>query len=309
MTRAANSIATLSLAAITMVLVGGCASWRNRNEKIIRVEASQDPAKAARLTDAGIKALTCGNTELASNKFLAAVDADMAYGPAHNNLGLMHYEQGNLYQAVLAFEQAMEFMEQDPTVLYNLALTLEAAGKVNEALDLYMQAAEMDPVNPNFLGNLVRLRIRMGDHDPSLVAQLQDLILIETRPEWRSWADQQLAMNFNPLLDRGPDTPEFDLNADREKVKDRDRNVDDQIIDLTPSDTPSASATKKNTLSEPLIKSYEPPSSSPILAPPQMDPVPVPQPMPIFDDAPVETLPPSIQLNPDDLPVEMDYFR
>ena len=76
----------------------------------------------------------------------------MTYGPAHNNLGLMHYEQGNYYQAVLAFEQAMDLMPQDPTVLNNLGLTLEAAGKIHEALDLYMQAAEMDPVNPNLPG-------------------------------------------------------------------------------------------------------------------------------------------------------------
>ena len=161
----------------------------------------------------------------------------------HNNLGLLHYEQGNYYQAVLAFEQAMDLMPQDPTVLNNLGLTLEAAGKIHEALDLYMQAAEMDPVNPNFLGNLVRLRVRMGDHDPSLVVQLQDLVLIETRPEWRRWADELLALRFNPILDRGPETPEFDLNEDREEAK-RDRNVDDQIIDLSSAE-PSADCVQR----------------------------------------------------------------
>lgn len=309
MKRTANSIATLTLAAMLMGLVGGCAAWRNGNEKIVRIQATQNPDKAARLTQVGIKALAAGNTELASNKFLAAIDADMAYGPAHNNLGLMHYEQGNLYQAVLAFEEAMNLMDQDPTVLYNLAITLEAAGKVHEALDLYMQAVEMDPVNPNFLGNLVRLRIRMGDNDPTLVAQLQDLILIETRAEWRSWADSQLALNFNPLLDRGPDTPEFDLNTENEKVKDKNRDVDDQIIDLTPGESLENDLADSPVIDQPSLQSYEPSSSSPILSAPESNPIPVPQPMPIFDDAPVETLPPSIQLNPDDLPVEMDYFR
>tara|TARA_R110002049_G_scaffold4601_5_gene32729 strand:+ start:1017157 stop:1018101 length:945 start_codon:yes stop_codon:yes gene_type:complete len=314
MTRAATLIAALSLVAIATTTIGGCASWRKSNEAIIHVQASQNPEKAERLTRAGITALSAGKIDLAEEKFLAAVDADLAYGPAHNNLGLMHYEQGNLYQAVLAFEHAMEYMPQDPTVLYNLGLTLESAGKVHEALDLYLQAVEMDPVNPNFLGNLVRLRVRMGDDDPSLVAQLQDLVLIETRPEWRSWADHHLAIRFNPILDRGPDTPEFNLDEDKDKPK-RDRNVDNQIIDLSPGQDSSTQATLEQDMPElkpanpPADQSFQPPSDSPTLTAPQPVPAPTPQPMPIHDDASVEPLPPSIQLNPDDLPVEMDYFR
>ena len=309
MTRAANSIATLLFAAIATVSLGGCASWRKSNQSVIRVEASQNTAKAARLTSAGIKALAAGKIDLAEKEFLAAVDADLAYGPAHNNLGLMHFEQGNLYQSVLAFEHAMEYMPQDPTVLYNLGLTLESAGKIHEALDLYMQAAEMDPVNPNFLGNLVRLRIRMGDHDPSLVAQLQDLVLIETRPEWRSWADHQLAIRFNPILDRGPETPDFNLNRDSETAQD-DRNIDDQIIDLTPNpeiDESDFEGMKSDDESANQVDDPALDSASGMVR--QENSVPIPKPMPIYDDATIDTLPPSIQMNPDDLPIEMDYFR
>ena len=306
MTRAANSIATFLLAAVTMATVGGCASWRNANEAIIKVSTSRNPDKAARLTHAGIKALMHGKIDVAEEKFLHAIEADLGYGPAHNNLGLMHYEQGNLYQAVLAFEHAMDYMPQDPAVLYNLALTLEAAGKVHEALDLYMQAVEMDPVNPNFLGNLVRLRVRMGDHDPSLVAQLQDLVLIETRPEWRAWADHHLALRFNPILDRGPDAPDFNLNEESEKPEE-DRNVDDQIIDLSPGQQrPDSESIDQDRDEEP---EFQPSLQSPTLSVPQPAPEPMMQPIPIHDDAPVQSLPPSIKLNPDDLPDEMDYFR
>jgi tetratricopeptide (TPR) repeat protein len=212
----------------------GCAALKDNSEAIIQVQTSQNPVKAARLTLLGVKAMTHGDVDRATDKFLAAIAADETYGPAHNNLGMLHHEQGNLYQAVLAYEVAMELMPHDPIVLYNLGLTLETAGKVYEAMDLYWQAVEMDPANPNYLGNLVRLRLRLGEDGPDVVAQLQDLVLIETRPDWRRWADRQLALRVNPTLDRGPETPDFNSrDGDRDG---EDAQPPDKIIDLTPGD-------------------------------------------------------------------------
>ena len=210
----------------------GCSTWKHSGDSIIRVEASQSPAKAKRLTNAGIRALESGNDDLASEKFVAAVAADPGYGPAHNNLGLMHYQAGNLFQAVLAFEEAMQWMPHDPSVAYNLGLTLEAAGKTIEAEELFLQAVEMDPVNPNYLGNLVRLRIRRGDRGPEIDQMLKDLILIETRAEWRSWADKMLALEFNPALDRGPPVPDFNTLSEQERNQ-KSVPIDDRIIDLS----------------------------------------------------------------------------
>ena len=48
------------------------------------------------------------NTKL--RKFHQAIAVDDRYGPAYNNLGLLFYEQGSLYDAVLAFESAMEHL-------------------------------------------------------------------------------------------------------------------------------------------------------------------------------------------------------
>jgi tetratricopeptide (TPR) repeat protein len=219
------------------VCVAGCASLKDTNESIIRVQSSHDTGKASRLTLLGVKAMEDGDIDRAADKFLGAVKADEAYGPAHNNLGLLHYEQGNFYQAVLAFERAMELMPHDPIVYYNLGITLQAAGRVHEALDLYWQAVEMDPANPYFLGNLVRLRVRLGDEGPEVTTQLQDLTLIETRPDWRRWADRQLALTFNESLDRGPETPEF--NSDRKDRDGDDNEPADNVIDLTPTNESS----------------------------------------------------------------------
>ena len=113
----------LGCAVLLMAACGvGCASLKDTNESIIRVHSGQDTGKASRLTLSGVKAMETGYLDHAAEKFLGAVRADESYGPAHNNLGLLHYERGNFYQAVLAFERAMELMPHDPVVYYNLEI-------------------------------------------------------------------------------------------------------------------------------------------------------------------------------------------
>lgn len=243
--------------AAALLILPGCTSLQQSNS-IIQVQSSQNTGRAMRLTHAGIKALSIGAPADAMKKFSDAIAADETYGPAHSNLGLMHYDQGNLYQAILSFEQAMEFMPNDPTVYYNLALALESAGKTFEALDLYQQAVELDGTNPHFLGNLVRLRIRMGERDESVKAQLKDLIFIETRSEWRSWADKQLALDLNDALDRGPETPDFN----QEHNDNRSDPAPKKVIDLTPKSGPIPAGTPD------FENGFVPQSPQTILSPP-----------------------------------------
>lgn len=214
-------------------LSSGCSSLQNTNKSTVHVESKRNTVRAAKLTTAGIRSLHKQHIDLAAKHFREAVAADFEYGPAHNNLGLMHYEQGNLYQAVMAFEQAREFLPDDPAVVYNLGLALESAGRSAEAMNLYYTANEMDAANPHYLGNLVRLRVRLGEHDELLQQQLRDLVLIEIRPEWRRWADTQLALTQNSSLDRGPATPDLESTANQTPNR-RRTDLKDKIIDLTP---------------------------------------------------------------------------
>ena len=239
--------------------VAGCASLIDRNESMIQVETSRDAVKARRLTLAGVKAMNTGHIDYAFDRFMEAVAADETYGPAHNNLGLLHYDHGELYDAVLSFERASELMPADPIVFYNLGLALEAAGRIHEAMDLYWQAVEMDPTNPNFLGNLVRLRVRLGENSPEVIAQLQDLVLIETRPDWRRWADRQLALEMNPMLDRGPAAPEF--STGREGDNGGQPASVKRVIDLTPNPEDPSSLDEPSSPSPPV-------TSTPVPSPP-----------------------------------------
>ncbi len=274
--------------------VVGCASLTGRNESIIQVETSRDAVKAKRLTLAGVKAMNTGHLDYAFDRFMEAVAVDETYGPAHNNLGLLHYDQGELYDAVLSFERASELMPTDPIVFYNLGLALEAAGRVHEAMDLYWQAVEMDPTNPNFLGNLVRLRVRLGENSPEVIAQLQDLVLIETRPEWRRWADRQLALNMNPMLDRGPAPFEFDTGQQRES-NGEPASVK-RVIDLTPNleDSSGVSQPQSSIPAPPLPGPIGSERSSPTI---QRKDHPVDQilPEPMLDSGSLEILPPTIE--------------
>src|SRR5207302_136282 len=90
----------------------------------------------------------------------AALEADVMYGPAHNNLGIVYMKQGKpLYDAAWEFEKAIKLMPHQPETRNNLGLVLEQAGKLSEATDAFMRAHEMEPDNPEYIANLANLRI------------------------------------------------------------------------------------------------------------------------------------------------------
>jgi Flp pilus assembly protein TadD len=72
-----------------------------------------------------------------------ALGADLFFGPAHNNLGVLYLEQGKLYEAAGEFEWARKLMPGHPDPRMNLALTLERAGQTEEAIRTYETALEV----------------------------------------------------------------------------------------------------------------------------------------------------------------------
>jgi len=92
----------------------------------------------------------------------------------------------------------------------NLGLTFEAAGRLADAIEMYYSATELEPSNPEFLGNLMRARVMRGDRDETMRLGLKELLFVDTRPDWIGWAEDQLALN----LDR--DLPQATLNTDED---------------------------------------------------------------------------------------------
>jgi hypothetical protein len=154
-----------------------------------------------------------GKSDRALELFERVLRANPQHGRAYNNAGLIHYEKRKLQLAAAHFSRASELLPNNPTPINNLGMTLEAGGRVEEALAYYEEAHYFAPQVPLYLGNLLRLRIKLGMVDDWTIQQLRELSFIEDRPEWIRWVDRQLALTLNPALDRGPNPA--DLNANR----------------------------------------------------------------------------------------------
>jgi hypothetical protein len=48
------------------------------------------------------------------------------------------------------------------------------------------------PSTPEYLGNLVRAKVRRGDFDNGLREQMEQLRFIEHRPDWVRWVEERL---------------------------------------------------------------------------------------------------------------------
>jgi protein O-mannosyl-transferase len=81
----------------------------------------------------------------------------------HNNLGAMHYLEGDLYGAERLFLRAAALNDGEPRVHGNLGLVYMDTGRLEKALPEYLREAELFPLNAlNYL-NLGLLRYRLGD--------------------------------------------------------------------------------------------------------------------------------------------------
>jgi tetratricopeptide (TPR) repeat protein len=74
----------------------------------------------------------------------------------------------------------------DPRV--NLALTLEMAGKVDEALASYGAALEVYPDYLPAIEGIARLTVRSGKMDERLAGWLDAIAMRSDSSQWRDWA-------------------------------------------------------------------------------------------------------------------------
>ena len=73
----------------------------------------------------------------------------------------------------------------------NLALTLEKAGKVDEALSTYATALEVYPDHLPTMQAMARLQLRSGKVDPTTRFMLEQISLRGENDRWRDWARMQ----------------------------------------------------------------------------------------------------------------------
>lgn len=168
------------------MFIAGCESHHlvstpTQNTEVARVQ-----------NDAAYKLIREGKYEAAEDILKNALAADVMYGPARNNLGLVYFHQHKLYPAAWEFENAIKLMPHQPEVRNNLGLVLEEAGKLREATEAYQRAREMEPDNPVFIGNLARARIKRNLRDEETRGLLKELVYKDSRLDWVTWAKTEL---------------------------------------------------------------------------------------------------------------------
>ena len=116
-----------------------------------------------------------------------ALTKDLYFGPAHNNLGVVFLHQQKLYEAAHEFEWARKLLPGNPDPRVNLALTLERAGRLEEAFKTYETALEVAPEDLSAIEGLASLAVRTNRDEPRLRGWL-DAIALEGDRAWSAWA-------------------------------------------------------------------------------------------------------------------------
>src|SRR3954468_15791616 len=190
-----------------LIACGGCKS-RDARAGAAAAPVHRDTAAARAFNDrafALIREQKLGDD--AVRLLRQAIDVDVMFGPAHNNLGLVFYHRNRLYEAAWEFQNAIKLMPYQPEPRNNLGLVLERAGKMDPATDNYAKAVEMQPDNPEFLGNLARAKIRRGDRDERTKQLLEELVLKDSRPDWNHWERMNLFRLNRPAEDVNTTAP------------------------------------------------------------------------------------------------------
>lgn len=185
----------LSVGVLTGAGCVGTSADRSSNGvyRTISVDPRRDTEAAKGANRAGLEHLAKGETEQAADAFGRALTADVEFGPAHNNLGKVYYQQRDWYKAAWEFEYARKLLPKRAEPSNNLGLVLEETGSLDRAVDHYREAVGFDPDVIQYRANLVRALIRRGDRTEEVRSLLRQLLEKDTRPDWLIWARQQQA--------------------------------------------------------------------------------------------------------------------
>ena len=150
-------------------------------------ERSRCTAEAERLSRQGAD-MAESDPAKAEGLFRGSLTQDLFYGPAHNNLGVLYLKQRRLYEAANEFEWARKLMPGHPDPRVNLGITLEMAGKVEDALASYGAALEVYPDYLPAIEGIARLTVMEGRRDERLAGWLDAIAMRGDSAEWRDWA-------------------------------------------------------------------------------------------------------------------------
>jgi Tfp pilus assembly protein PilF len=155
-------------------------------------EAARDTTKAERLNRDAADVLV-GDPASAERLLRDALTADIFFGPAHNNLGVVFLGEHKLYEAASEFEWAKKLLPDSPDPRVNLALCLEQAGRLDDAIAAYETALQVRPSYLPAVQGIACLMLRSGKSDERVAPWLEDIAMRCNDEVWREWAKTRLA--------------------------------------------------------------------------------------------------------------------
>jgi len=186
----------VALTILIALLLAGCRA-APRSPYAPQPESARNPLEAQRLTQEAVRVLD-RDPEKAERLLREALTADLFHGPAHNNLGVIFLKRGELFEAAQEFEWARKLLPGLADPRLNLALTLERAGRIDEALGEYQAALEVYPGHIQTIQAMTRCRVRHrpGEirDDPQIETDLREIALRGEDERWRVWARERLAV-------------------------------------------------------------------------------------------------------------------
>ena len=107
-----------------------------------------------------------GKTKAAFDRLREIVEANPDFSPAHNDLGILFYQAGNVQKSLEHFRQATRLEPDATTYLKNLAdLLCVEFQQFEESLSIYVSVLEKDPLDTETLCNTGHLCRLMGKYE------------------------------------------------------------------------------------------------------------------------------------------------
>lgn len=179
-----------------LTLLGGCNTQTAETKKYetIAVDPNRNTELARQYNAAAVMMIKDDDIINAEYKLKSALNADMFFGPAHNNLGLVYYKSKRFYLAAWEFQYATKLMPNEEAPRNNLGMVMEAVTKLDDAAKWYEKALTIKPGSVESTANLARVRLRQKKHGAKTQKLLRQIVLKDDRAEWVSWAKERLAM-------------------------------------------------------------------------------------------------------------------
>lgn len=193
------------LALLLVAACAGCGETRSASVAASANPAPRDNEAAVAHHQNALALLRADKLADAEAELKAALASDLLYGPAHNNLGIVYYRQKKYYDAAWEFQAAAKLMPRKAEPLNNLGLVFEASGRLDEAPAYYEKALALEPRDYEATANLARVRTRTNQRDDRTRQLLNTVVARDPRPEWVTWAREQLLSMPAPQEPVAPD--------------------------------------------------------------------------------------------------------